>query len=1227
VLKTIGRIAVFVLLGAHAFGQNYLQFIENKGQWGKDIRFRGDMSAGAFALQQTGYRVLLHNRQDLQRISSSLHPGDASPAKELARSTNAVGPEEAHLPGNEGSGSASIVLHSHAYEMRFLNANTNAVAVPEKPLATYNNYFLGNDSSRWASNCRIYQAITYRNIYPGIDIRYYTANGVLKYDFVVQPGGDVNNIAMYFDGVDGLKLVKGDLHIQTSVDEVVEKAPYCYQLINDKRVELPSRFEVKGNIVKFKLDAPYSKDAVLVIDPSLIFSTFTGSTADNWGYTATYDGKGNLYAGGIVLMTGGSFPVSNGAFQTTHGGGNTTTGESSGFDMGIMKLDPTGANRVYATYIGGSGNEQPHSLVVDGAGNLIIAGRTTSSNYPVKGALQAYGSLGGTQDMVLTKLNAAGSALIGSLKIGGSGDDGVNIRPKYITPRGAESINRNYGDDARSEVILDGAGNIYLASCTQSTNFPTTASSPQTTLGGVNAVKRGQDAVVMKFSPDLGSVLFSDLFGGTDDDAAFVLAINPSDGHVFVAGGTASNDFPGSKTGVKYPTYQGGVCDGFVAEFTNTGTMVKSSYFGTGGNDLIYGIQFDKTGNPYIAGTTTGAWPVVNAAYSQASGKQFIVKLKPDLSDFIYSTVFGTAAASPNLSVTAFLVDRCENVYVSGWGGSTDATEGWPNSYTNGLPVTADAFQKRTDGSDFYFFVLEKNATSQLYGSFFGQYGGFGEHVDGGTSRFDANGVIYQSICANCGAQKPTGADAFPTTPGVWSQTNNSSDCNLAAIKIAFNLAGVGAGIQASVNGVPRDTSGCVPMAVDFIDTVAQGKKYIWDFNDGSPSVTTTSPSVSHTFNTIGLYRVSLVSVDSGTCNIADTAYITMRVRNDQAALSFTSTKQPPCASLTYQFNNTSTSIKPFTSTSFRWDFGDGTTQLAGIGPVNHTYSTGGTYNVKLVLIDTNYCNEPDSLVKKIRLSPNVKAQFETGASGCVPYTAVFTNTSQGGTDFLWQFGDGTTSTATDPTHVYNTVGSYQVRLIATDTNTCNRVDTSAYFTIVVSPYPKSAFSYTPDPTESNKPVTFLNGATGASAFKWLYGDGDTLMTIQPDTLVQHLYRATGTYNACLVAYNSFGCIDTSCQAISVTILNSVDVPNAFSPNGDGRNDRIYVRGYGISKMTWNIYNRWGTLVYQGTDPNEGWDGTYKGVLQPQEVYHYTLLVEFGGKEKATKKGDITLLR
>jgi PKD repeat protein len=369
---------------------------------------------------------------------------------------------------------------------------------------------------------------------------------------------------------------------------------------------------------------------------------------------------------------------------------------------------------------------------------------------------------------------------------------------------------------------------------------------------------------------------------------------------------------------------------------------------------------------------------------------------------------------------------------------------------------------------------------------------------------------------------------------------------------MAFNLAGIGAGIRAAVNGVVHDTSGCVPLKVDFSDTLAMGTKYVWDFNDGSPRVTTTLRPVSHTFNAIGLYKVKLVSIDSNSCNIADSAIVTIRVRNDEVAMGFTAKKLPPCTSLAYEFNNTSTAVKPFTTTSFRWDFGDGTTQLAGGGIVNHTYTAAGTYNVKLILIDTNYCNEPDSVLQTIRISTNVKAQFTTPAFGCVPYTAQFTNTSLGGSQFTWDFGDGTSSTQTDPQHLYNSTGTYRVRLIAVDTNTCNRIDTSAYFTITVSPNPSSSFTYSPQPTQPNTAVSFLNASLGGSSYEWIFGDGNTLATIRRDTTVDHLYNASGTYTTCLAVYNTYGCIDTSCQQIAVIVNACLMCPMHFHPMAMG---------------------------------------------------------------------------
>ncbi|MEJ7685267.1 MAG: gliding motility-associated C-terminal domain-containing protein [Segetibacter sp.] len=157
--------------------------------------------------------------------------------------------------------------------------------------------------------------------------------------------------------------------------------------------------------------------------------------------------------------------------------------------------------------------------------------------------------------------------------------------------------------------------------------------------------------------------------------------------------------------------------------------------------------------------------------------------------------------------------------------------------------------------------------------------------------------------------------------------------------------------------------------------------------------------------------------------------------------------------------------------------------------------------------------------------------------------------------------------------------------------------------TIVVSDKPTASYNFTPNPPQENTPVNFLNNSIAASSYIWEFGDGDTL-SVTSQSPVSHIYNVTGSYNSCLTAINNFGCQDTACQNIVARVLPVLDVPNAFTPNGDGINDKVFVRGYGISKMTWRIYNRWGEKVFETNDKTQGWDGTYKGSLQPKEVYH-----------------------
>ena len=1186
-----------------------LEFAENKGQWGDSFQYRVELGYGAYFLHPDGFTVLKHDTSDYARVLKTLHKFGAS--DDPATESNS-------LPkGN------ALTLRSHAYRVRFLGANRNASAVPENPIQENINYFLGDDPSRWKSGLSSYSRVTYHDVYPNIDVTYKSEAGYLKYDIIVNPGADLSQIRLIYEGADKLTIEKGRLIIKTSTGQNRELDPYTYQIVGGMKRQVSCKYVVKGSEVRFELKG-YDPSQPLVIDPTLVFGTYTGSRSSNFGYTATPGPDQSFFAGGIVFGTG--YPTTTGAIQSNYGGG---------VDIGITRFSPNGNLRIYSTYIGGNSDDIPHSLVADANGNLVILGRTNSKNYPRRG----YSSPNtGNSDIVVTKLNPNGTTLLGSAIIGGSGDDGANIDASVSAKfTNSTSLVYNYGDNSRSEVILDQSGNVYIAANTQSKDFPL-VNAFQSSLGG------GQDAVVCKLDPNLNSLLFSSYLGGSGDDGGFCIKLKPKTNEIYVAGPTLSKDFPGNKSGT-VGTSPGQYVDGYLAVIPNSGgSLTKSTYLATPEIDFIYGLQFDTTGHPYVMGISLGSWPVINAAYSNPGAKQFISKLKLDLSGFEYSTVYGTTNSLPNISPVAFLVDRCENVYVSGWGGillTCDATPGgfdFRTSGTFGLPVTSDAIKRNSDNSDFYIIVLKKNAESLLYGTFVGQSGGYGEHVDGGTSRFDERGAIYQAVCANCGGNgacpRPISAP-FPITPGVVGPRNgalgtgSNGECNLGAIKIKFNFDGVEAGLGVTIDGVANKKTGCFPLKVDFEDTLGRGQEYEWLFNDGTPLRLTKTPNISHVFTNPGTYRVRLVSIDRRECVPTDTSYQTIIVGTERVTPDFSFSKLPPCASFSLRFTNESVApaSTPFGSSSFIWDFGDGTPKrTTGFAPIDHTFPAEGVYNVKLSIEDPAYCNAPISITKPVRIARNVKADFSMAPDpDCTPLTYDFTNLSFNGKTFTWDFGDGTTFTGfTPPRHTYATTGTYVVKLSVTDPNTCNVTsDTTKVLVVVPGTPPVASFTYSPVPSLENTPTQFINNSSNAIRYKWDFGDGVRSTQTNP----QHQYVSSAINNVCLIALNTLGCADTVCQKVESIVVQYYDVPNAFTPNGDGKNDKVGVRGFGIVKMNFRIYNRWGQLVFQSTDLSQGWDGYYQGRLQPMDVYGYTLDVEMYSGEKYTKKGDITLLR
>jgi len=371
---------ILMLCGYSSVAQGPLEFIENKGQWGKWLKYKVSTPSGDVCLENDGLRYILSDLDNNYKMDFYHH----------------------------GQTKIKPILKFHAYKVTFLGASLPKMS-GDKPEKVYYNYFLGKDSTKWKSGIHPYRDVNYSNVYNGVDMHFSSDKGNMIYEFIVHPRGDAAQVKLQFDGQDNLQITNNNLMISTSVGQVTEMKPYAYQFINNEKIEVPCEYSLEGNVLSYSFPNGYDHSAILIIDPVVVLCTLTGSTADNWGYTATYDEAGNFYAGGLVncLSYGGSFPVSPGAFQITFAGGyNPTTfpleDSSYACDISIIKYDATLTSRIYATYLGGSGNERPHSMIVDPAGDLIVAGRSRSLDYPVTaGCVQSVNN--GGWDIVVTK--------------------------------------------------------------------------------------------------------------------------------------------------------------------------------------------------------------------------------------------------------------------------------------------------------------------------------------------------------------------------------------------------------------------------------------------------------------------------------------------------------------------------------------------------------------------------------------------------------------------------------------------------------------------------------------------------------------------------------------------------------------------------------------------------------------------------------------------------------
>jgi gliding motility-associated-like protein len=1317
------------------------EFIPNQGQWPKDVLY---MAKDGGQKIWFGHDRFLFEFTDFSDLEAAHHHHEQITAPQV---------------------------HSAFFAQVFEQVNQAAPIISAKPKSYTYQFFQGQDTTRWASKVQAFQELTYQDFYQGIDLHLESQKGAYKYSYILKPGANPAQIRWHYVGAKQINIKAKQLEIQTELGELIEQDLYAYQIVNGQERPVRSEFkQFNDGSIGFELGS-YDATLPLIIDPVLVFATYNGAVSDNFGMTATYGFDGSAYAAGVVY--GNNFPLPSLASFDVSSNFTAVSGNYGITDVFVTRYAADGSTMLWSSFLGGGdalqGTETAHSLVCDSSNNVYLFGATSSLDFPVSpGAFQTTHSGGtantnffyngiyfGTQgsDIFVSKLSANGQNLLASTYVGGNQNDGVSYRSlglPYSSVAAYDSLTTNYGDQFRGEIYLDQQGNVLVASCTHSANFPL-QNAFQATKG------TGQDAVVFRLNNSMNSLQFSSFYGGNKDDAAYSVKTDTL-GAIFFAGGTSSNNLQGT-SGAYQSTYNGGKTDGFVVKLPAAGNSItKASYIGTSNYDQAFFVEIDRNNQVFLLGQSTGgAFVVNNAQFSNPGSSQFVLKLNNQLTTNLASTVIGNGSSQINISPAAFLVDICGNIYISGWG--ANILQATPLS---GMPVSANAFQSTTTGFDFYLMVLQNNMSGLLYGSYLG--GAIAqEHVDGGTSRFDKNGVVYQSVCGGCG-----GHSDFPTSSGVWSSTNNSSNCNNLVFKFDFELI-PSAEFSSSV------VQGCEDLSVTFQNTSTQWDSYLWDFGNGDTSSVIFNPVV--VFENPGTYEVNLFVTDS-VCLITDTAQIQILVL-DSLLLNLNDTISL-CSSAPYLL----TAQTFGTANQFIWS-----TQPNLNPPLNNPQDStalitqNGWYYCQ---VSNGLCTAFDSVF--VQFDTPLQASFSIADTiGCAPLVVQIQNSSSTTTSFLWNFGNGVVDSLTfEPTLTYTQPGIYQISLqvsdsicqgtatfnlqvnvgpalevnAPTDLLLCSSVDTTLIPNILGTPNsivwssnnnfsdtlnlngspnlelidPQNAWYYVevssaycsasdsvlisiqtqdlevespslicadvpftasifPNPNFQQitwSPASVIQLGQGQptvtvalSAPQYLYVTVETAqnciiqdsvfvnvsslnplsvvananpLVILPNTSTQLLGQPTGayTYNwspsqnlSSATTQNPTALLDQTtlftltvsdglCSGSDTVLVKVYDsicqepfvyIPNAFSPNKDGNNDKLYVRGLYIFEFVFRVYDRWGELVWETSNINDGWDGTYRGKLLDPDVYDYYLQVTCIGGLENIIKGNITLIR
>jgi len=696
------------------YGKLPLNFEANHGQTDARVKFLS--RTGGYSLFLTGDEAVL-----------ALSGKKASPNK--AKVVGAARPPQSSMAAPKGG----------VLRMKLRNANPAAKVTGVDELAGTSNYFIGNDPAKWRSNVPTYAKVKYESIYSGIDLIYYGNQRQLEYDFVVAPGADPHRIQFEVRGAKRiLQDAQGELVFKVDEDEIRWHKPVVHQEKNGARQLIEAGYAITNtNRVAFEL-AKYDVSRPLYIDP-LLYSTYLGGSGYDTGLGIAVDSLGNAYITGYTVSA--DFPVSPGAFQTVCNGGTNCATYDDAF---VTKLNSAGSALVYSTYLGGTGYDYGSGIAVNQAGNAYVIGTTSSTDFPTMNPLQP--AFGGGTDAFVVELNPAGSALVYSTYLGGSGQD------------------IGYG------IAVDSAGNVYVTGSTDSTDFPTmnplqpingggqdafvsmlnpsgSALVYSTYLGGKygygraialdsvgNAYVTGwagdgfpvtpgafqtgcpdsscEEAFVTKLNSSGSALVYSTYLGGNSFNIGYGIAVD-SAGNAYVTGLTRATDFPTMNP--LQPAFGGGKYDGFVTKLNSSGSaLIYSTYLGGSSTDWGNGIAVDSVGNAYVTGQTTSQnFPTESPLqkYKYGRGDAFAAKLNPTGSVLVCSTYLGGSGPDTGYGIA---VDSSGNAYVVGQTASTNFPTKNPLQPANAGYV--DAFVTKIDLRPVATITLSSSLNPSTYG-------------------------------------------------------------------------------------------------------------------------------------------------------------------------------------------------------------------------------------------------------------------------------------------------------------------------------------------------------------------------------------------------------------------------------------------------------------------------------------------------------------------------------